>query len=145
MIEVVYKTGVYCSHHPYIGFLYSFAVFVLVFDKHLVVSLVASDVCILFDDAAECLIEIREEILCLAEQTVCRSLILSKPLSLKNFTILSTGIAYMYLSCARPAMNEPSYCELRKGASGALPEKNSSCCVYVRTWYIFLIKRIGMS
>lgn len=75
MIEVVYKTGVYCSHHPYIGFLYSFAVLVLVFDKHLVVCLVASDVCILLDDAAECLVEILEEILCLAEQTVCRPLV----------------------------------------------------------------------
>ena len=51
----------------------------------------------------------------------------------------------MYLSCARPAMNEPSYCDLKNGASGALPEKNSSFCVYVRTWYIFLMKRMGMS
>ena len=58
---------------------------------------------------------------------------MSKPLSLKSFTILSTGIAYMYLSCAMPAMNEPSYCELRNGASGALPEKYSSFWVYVRT------------
>ena len=76
MIEVVYKTGVYCSHHPYIGFLYSFAVFVLVFDKHLVVSLVASDVCILFDDAAECLIEILEEILyrhCVHVSQLCQT------------------------------------------------------------------------
>ena len=75
MIEVVYKTGVYCSHHPYIGFLYSFAVFVLVFNKYLVVCFVASDICIFLDGITECLIEILEEILCLAEQTVCRSLI----------------------------------------------------------------------
>lgn len=75
MIEVVYKTGVYCRHHPYIGFLYSFSVFVLVFDKYLVVGLIASDVCIFLDDATKRLVEILEEILCLAEQTVCRPLI----------------------------------------------------------------------
>ena len=56
MIEVVCKTGVYCRHHPYIGFLYSLAVLVLVFNKYLVVGLIASDVCILLDDAAECLV-----------------------------------------------------------------------------------------
>ena len=75
MIEVVYKTGVYCSHHPYIGFLSSFAVLVLVFDKHLVVCLVAGDICIFPDYATECLVEIPEEILCLAEQAVCRPLV----------------------------------------------------------------------
>ena len=56
MIEVVYKTCVYCRHHPYIGFLYSLAVLVLVFNKYLVVGLIACDVCILLDDAAECLV-----------------------------------------------------------------------------------------
>ena len=75
MIEVVYKTGVYCSHHPYIGFLYSFAVLVPVFDKHLVVCLVASDICIFLDYATECPVEILEEVLRLAEQAVCRPLV----------------------------------------------------------------------
>ena len=75
MIEVVYKTGVYCSHQPYIGFLYSFAVLVLIFNKYLVVCLIACDICIFFYYATECLVEILEEILCLAEQTVCCSLV----------------------------------------------------------------------
>ena len=59
-------------HFPVLA---SVAVFVLVFDKHLVVCLVACDICIFLDDATECLVEILEDIFCLAEQTECRSLI----------------------------------------------------------------------
>ncbi len=133
MIEVVYKSCVHCRHHPHVGFLYSFSVLVFGINKYPVVCLVAGDVCVLLDGVAEHMVKVLEKPLRLSEQAMRRSLVHVETVVVEELHDSPTGIAYMYLSCAMPAMNEPSYCELRNGASGALPGKYSSFWVYVRT------------
>ena len=75
MIEIVYKSGVHCRHHPHVGFLYSFSVLVFGINKYPVVCLVAGDVCVLLDGVAEYMVKVLEKPLRLSEQAMRRSLV----------------------------------------------------------------------